>query len=186
MSLQIYNPNPKNAGCACSFRFGVDMKSKDPVVYVNAIQQHSWDNNKKIGSFSENRNNPDKNLTIKLNEVECGEFISAFENRLDYSSYHDFDDNKTSIKISPWDKKRKVSFKNPKTQKYEDKFVTVPAFGLSLIRNGNQVYKIPLDPGEVTMLKVFLTLSLTKLYEARLRKQQEYQANKRADGSQEN
>jgi len=62
----------------------------------------------------------------------------------------------------------------------------VPAFGLSLIRNGNQVYKIPLDPGEVTMLKVFLTLSLTKLYETRLRKQQEYQANKRADGSQEN
>jgi hypothetical protein len=186
MSLQIYKPNPKNAGCACSFRFGVDMKSKDPVVYVNAIQQHSWDNNKKIGSFSENRNNPDKNLTIKLNEVECGEFISAFENRLDYSSYHNFDDNKTSIKVSPWDKKRKVSFKNPETQKYEDKFVTVPAFGLSLIRNGNQVYKIPLDPGEVTMLKVFLTLSLTKLYEARLRKQQEYQANKRADGSQEN
>tara|TARA_Y100000034_G_scaffold21390_1_gene24620 strand:+ start:596 stop:1156 length:561 start_codon:yes stop_codon:yes gene_type:complete len=186
MSLQIYKPNPKNAGCACSFRFGVDMKSKDPVVYVNAIQQHSWDNNKKIGSFSENRNNPDKNLTIKLNEVECGEFISAFENRHDYSSYHDFDDNKTSIKVSPWDKKRKVSFKNPKTQKYEDKFATVPAFGLSLIRNGNQVYKIPLDPGEVTMLKVFLTLSLTKLYETRLRKQQEYQANKRADGSQEN
>jgi len=27
---------------------------------------------------------------------------------------------------------------------------------------------------------------LTKLYETRLRKQQEYQANKRADGSQEN
>ena len=186
MSLQIYKPNPKNAGCACSFRFGVDMKTKDPVVYVNAIQQDSWDNNKKIGSFSENRNNPDKNLTIKLNEVECGEFISAFENRHDYSSYHDFDDNKTSIKVSPWDKKRKVSFKNPKTQKYEDKFVTVPAFGLSLIRNGNQVYKIPLDPGEVTMLKVFLTLALTKLYETRLRKQQEYQANKRADGSQEN
>ena len=102
MSLQIYKPNAKNAGCACSFRFGVDMKNKEPVVFVNAIQQHSWDDNKKIGSFSENRNNPDKNLTIKLNEVECGEFISAFESRHDYSSYHDFDDNKTSIKISPF------------------------------------------------------------------------------------
>ena len=186
MSLQIYKPNPKNAGCACSFRFGVDMKSKDPVVYVNAIQQHSWDNNKKIGSFSENRNNPDKNLTIKLNEVECGEFISAFENRHDYSSYHDFDENKTSIKISPWDKQRKVSFKDPKTQKYESKFTPVPAFGLSLIRNGNQVYKIPLDPGEVVMLRTFLTLALTKLFETRLQKQQEYQANKRADGAKDN
>ena len=53
--------------------------------------------------------------------------------------------------------------------------VAVPAFGLSLIRNGNQVYKIPLDPGEVIMLRTFLTLALTKLFEVRLKKQQEYQ-----------
>ena len=78
-------------------------------------------------------------------------------------------------RTSPWDKKRKVSFKDPKTQKYENKFVAVPAFGLSLIRNGNQVYKIPLDPGEVIMLRTFLTLALTKLFEVRLKKQQEYQ-----------
>ena len=70
MSLQIYKPNAKNAGCACSFRFGVDIKSGEPVVFINAIQQHSWDDNKKIGSFSENRNDPDKSLTVKLNEVE--------------------------------------------------------------------------------------------------------------------
>ncbi len=76
---------------------------------------------------------------------------------------------------------RKVSFKNPKTQKYENKSVLVPAFGLSLVRNGNQVYKIPLDPGEVIMLKTFLQLALTKLFESRLKKQQEYQANKKAE-----
>ena len=51
MSLQIYKPNAKNAGCACSFRFGTDMKTQEPVVFINAIQQHSWDENKKIGSF---------------------------------------------------------------------------------------------------------------------------------------
>jgi len=175
MSLQIYKPNSKNAGCACSFRFGVDMKSGEPVVFINAIQQHSWDDKKKIGSFSENRNDPDKSLTIKLNEVECGEFISAFDSRNDYSSFHDFDENKTSIKVSPWDKKRKVSVKDPKTQKYETQYVTVPAFGLTLVRNGNQVYKIPLDPGEVVMLKTFLTLALNKVFEFRLKKQQEYQ-----------
>ena len=71
--------------------------------------------------------------------------------------------------------------KNPKTQKYENKAVSVPAFGLSLVRNGNQVYKIPLDPGEVIMLKTFLQLALTKLFESRLKKQQEYQANKKAE-----
>ena len=41
---------------------------------------------------------------------------------------------------------------------------------VKLIRNGNQVYKIPLDPGEVIMLRTFLTLALTKLFEVRLKK----------------
>ena len=57
----------------------------------------------------------------------------------------------------------------------------MPAFGLSLIRNGNQVYKIPLDPGEVIMLRTFLTLALNKIFDARLKKQLEYQASKRAE-----
>ena len=135
----------------------------------------------RVGSFTENANNPDKSLTIKLNEVECGEFISAFENRHEYSAYHDFDENKTSIKISPWDKKRKISVKDPKTKKYESKFIEVPAFGLAIVRNGNQVYRIPLDPGEIVMIKNFLNLALNKIYEARLKKQQEYQAKKRAE-----
>ena len=64
MSLQIYKPNAKNTGCACSFRFGVDLKAQEPVVFINAIQQHSWDNNKKIGSFSEN--NFELNKSFKL------------------------------------------------------------------------------------------------------------------------
>ena len=110
MSLQIYKPNDKNTGCACSFKFGVDLKRNEPIVFVNAIQQHGWDAKERIGSFTENANNPDKSLTIKLNEVECGEFISAFDNRHEYSSYHDFDENKTSMKISPWDKKTKKIF----------------------------------------------------------------------------
>ena len=147
MSLQIYKPNDKNTGCACSFKFGVDLKRNEPIVFVNAIQQHGWDAKERVGSFTENANNPDKSLTIKLNEVECGEFISAFENRHEYSAYHDFDENKTSIKISPWDKKRKISVKDPK----------------------------------IVMIKNFLNLALNKIYEARLKKQQEYQAKKRAE-----
>ena len=85
------------------------------------------------------------------------------------------------MKVSPWDKQRRVSIKNPKTQKYENKSVPVPAFGLSLVRNGNQVYKIPLDPGEVVMLKTFLTLALTKLFDVRLKKQQEYHKQQKND-----
>ena len=181
MSLQIYKPNDKNTGCACSFKFGVDLKRNEPIVFVNAIQQHGWDAKESVDSFTENANNPDKSLTIKLNEVECGEFISAYENRHEYSAYHDFDENKTSIKISPWDKKRKISVKDPKTKKYESKFIEVPAFGLAIVRNGNQVYRIPLDPGEIVMIKNFLNLALNKIYEARLKKQQEYQAKKRAE-----
>ena len=158
MSLQIYKPNDKNTGCACSFQFGVDLKKSEPVVFVNAIQQHGWDAKERVGSFTENANNPDKSLTIKLNEVECGEFISAFENRHEYSAYHDFDENKTSIKISPWDKKRKISVKDPKTKKYiglDQRAEDAEVLGMDVkevIKNQIEEKNRPIKEGKTTLI----------------------------------
>ena len=45
--------------------------------YVNAIQQHSWNDKTKTGSFVQNREDPDKNISFKLNEFELGEMLSA-------------------------------------------------------------------------------------------------------------
>ena len=69
MSLTLYKPNSKNSGCAFSFRIGVN-KKYELTLYVSAIQQFSWDAGKRSGSFSGNRDNPDKNINIKFNEFE--------------------------------------------------------------------------------------------------------------------
>ena len=50
MSLSLYKPNSKNTGCAFSFKIGAN-KNKEPVIYVTAIQQYSWDDAKKAGNF---------------------------------------------------------------------------------------------------------------------------------------
>ena len=98
MSLTLYKPNSKNSGCAFSFRIGVN-KKYEPTLYVSAIQQFSWDASKRSGSFSGNRDNPDKNINIKFNEFEAGGMLSAFANRNEYSTFHSFEENKTSIKV---------------------------------------------------------------------------------------
>ena len=98
MSLTLYKPNSKNSGCAFSFRIGVN-KKYEPTLYVSAIQQFSWDASKRSGSFSGNRDNPDKNINIKFNEFECGAIISCIKNRFEYNTFHKFEDNKTTIKF---------------------------------------------------------------------------------------
>tara|TARA_B110000444_G_C18847390_1_gene603024 strand:- start:3919 stop:4497 length:579 start_codon:yes stop_codon:yes gene_type:complete len=160
MSISLYKPNSKNAGCAFKFSIGQN-KKKEPVLYVSAIQQFEWNESRKIGSFSGNGSNPDKKISLKFTEFEVGGMISSFRHRNEYSSFHSFDDNKTSIKFTPWDKKSKVK----KGDKEE--WVTLPAFGITFTRNGNQTFRIPLEPGEVENLTEFLRYFLKTLYSHR-------------------
>tara|TARA_Y100000592_G_C5375250_1_gene270614 strand:+ start:268 stop:813 length:546 start_codon:yes stop_codon:yes gene_type:complete len=160
MSIALYKPNSKNSGCAFSFKTGVN-KQQEPVIYISAIQQHSWDDKRKTGSFSGNREDPDKNINLKFNEFEVGGMISAFSGRHEYSTFHTFDENKTSIKLTPWDKQIKSG----------DKTIQVPAFGIVFTRNGNQTFRIPIEPGEVQNLIEFFRFYLSELYRHR-RKQE--------------
>ena len=156
MSLSIYKPNTKNTGCGFSFQCGRDSKSGAVSLYVKSIQQHSWDDQKKQGYFQQNVGNPEKNITLKFNEYEIGEFISAIRLRRSYSTFHSFGEDKTSIKLVPWDKPVKNS---------DD---TSPCFGLSLTRNGNQSFKISLEPGEAETLLEFFRFILSTYFQAKL------------------
>ena len=69
MNLAFYKPNSKNTGCAFSFQLST---KGSPTVYVNGIQQFSWNEQTKDGSFSGNRENPEKTIAIKINENEIG------------------------------------------------------------------------------------------------------------------
>ena len=82
MIVQYYKPNSKNTGCAFSFDIGANNKNQEPCVYVRAIKQHSWNDKTRTGSFSENAKDPDKSISIKLNEIEVGGFIHATLTRI--------------------------------------------------------------------------------------------------------
>ncbi len=171
MSLSLYKPNAKNAGCGFSFRPGLDAKTRDPSFYVKAIKQHSWDSSKKRGYFQGNVGKTDKNIIVKFNEYELGSFIHAFKTRTEYNTFHTFKDDKTIIKLAPWDKKAKKSVKNEETGQWEDQWLTVDAFSLSLTRNGNQQFGIGVEPGEAEVISELMKFSLNNLFKVRLNKQ---------------
>jgi len=154
MSIQIYKPNKNNTGFAFSFYMGENKKDNSASLFINAIAQHSWDDRKKLGSFSGSKSDPEKNISIKFNQFECGSIISSINNRYEWNTYHAYEDNKTQIRLSPWDKVTNNTKINPKTKESYQEKVTMPAFGIVITRNGNQVFKIPLEPGEVECIKI--------------------------------
>lgn len=181
MSIQVYKPNKSNNGFAFSFSMGEDKKSGEPVLYVSAIAQHSWDDKKRIGSFIGNKENPNKNLNLKFNEFECGAIISCLKNRYEYSTFHKFEDNKTTIKFSPWDKSSKIQKFNPSTKSYEATSQTVPAFGISITKNGSDTFKLPLEPGEAECLRLFMENVISRIHDHRLTKSSFSPASDKAD-----
>lgn len=170
MSTSIYKPNSKNSGSAFSFRYGVQ-KNGEPCLYVNAIQQYSWNSESKTGNFSKNSSDPSKNLNIKFNEFECGAILSSFKRRYEYNTFHTHEKNKTTIKFTPWDKEIKISSLNPSTKKIEEKKQKVPAFGISITRNGVDNFKISLEPGEVEVLTSLIKNILFRISNFRIENQ---------------
>ena len=59
-------------------------KKGNAVMYVSMIQQHSWNDKTKSGSFKENAKNPEKSGTIKLSANEAGEILSSFKTRIPF------------------------------------------------------------------------------------------------------
>jgi hypothetical protein len=170
MSLQLYKPNKYNTGFGFSFSMGVDKNSGEPILFVSAIMQHSWDDKARRGTFLANKEDPEKNITLKFNEFECGSIINAVKNRFSYDTFHKFDDNKTTIKFTPWDKQVKVSKFDASTKTYKEEMQTLPAFGLTIIKNGGSTFKCSLEPGEAECLSNFLQVILSKTYEHRIKK----------------
>ena len=175
MKYTLYKPNSKNTGAAFSFDLVNDRNNK-PVLFISMIQQYSWNDSTKNGSFKENAKNPEKSATIKLTETEAGEFLSSFKTRIPYVAFHKKDDSTTIIKLSPWDKQRKV-----KDQGGEQSFDS-PAWGLSFSKDSSRVFKLPIEAGEAEVLAELFKAYIAKVllcsgqeYKREDRPQQEYQ-----------
>ena len=156
MIVQYYKPNSKNTGCAFSFDIGSNIKNGEPCVYVRAVKQHSWNQSKRTGSFSENAKDPDKSVSIKLNEVEVGGFIHAIEKYTEFSAFHSFEENKTQISFKPYKKKDGSD-----------------AFSFGVTRNSVNKFGIGVEMSEAYVLREFLTFYLQELYITRLQKKPE-------------
>ena len=173
MSFPLYKPNSKNSGNAFTFSQGVNRKNGEPSFFISAIAQHSWNDEKRIGTFAGNSGDSDKKVNVKISEFECGEFISAFENRYDYSTFHSFEGNNTTIKLSPWDKPTKISKYDSESKGFKDEQVTRPAFGISITKGKGNTFKVALEPGEVIYLKKVIGVFLEELVRFRIAKQKE-------------
>lgn len=151
MKVQIYKPNSRNQGCACSF----SRSFKDGSVFINAVQQASWDEAKKLGSFSANAKNPDKSVAVCLNAFEMANMIDAIDNWRNVELFHVHNDNKTSIKLTIWEKK---DFKTKE-------LTGERAWGLSITRNGADSFRLPIEIPEAQLIKQYLIFCLQKIFE---------------------
>ena len=149
MKFTLYKPNAKNTGSAFTFDCTKD-RNGNPVLFVSMILQHSWNNDRKTGSFKENAKNPDKSTTIKLTDIEAGEFLSSMKTRIPFVGFHKTEEKTTIIKFTPWDKNRIIKNKDG-----QETFKS-PAWGLTVTKNSSQFFKLPIEAGEAECLAVLL------------------------------
>ena len=149
--ISFYKPNSKNTGTACSF----SVNSKDNSVWGSLIKQSSWNDAKKIGSFSDNQNNPNKSVKVKFSLTEAAGLLDALERNTEFSAYHTSEKQITKIKLAPYIREEKqVGFSYSVNK--EDK---------QNVEN-KQSYLIGFYFNEARLLKEFLTYSLNSVFEA--------------------
>ena len=149
--ISFYKPNSKNSGTACSF----SVNPKDNSVWGSLIKQSSWNEAKKIGSFSENQNNPNKSVKVKFSLTEAAGILDAIERNAEFSAYHTSEKQITKIKFSPYIRDEKQVGYSYSVNK-EDK---------QNIEN-KQSYLIGFYFNEARLLKEFLSYSLNSVFES--------------------
>lgn len=168
--IQIYKPNSKNTGYGFSFQVGKDRSGYS--TYINAIAQSSYDASKRQGYFEGNKDNPAKSISVKFNEFELGQMISALTKKAEWSTIHKFKkpdgEDTTQIYIGKYDRKDRKSGEISQEST------------ISFIRNGNQKFGITLNDGERICLIEFFRFALQKIYQYRFAKLQELQKSKNA------
>jgi hypothetical protein len=149
--ISFYKPNSKNTGTACSF----SVNPKDESIWSSLIKQSSWNESKKIGSFSENQNNPSKSVKIKFSLTEAAGILDALERNSEFSAYHTSDKQVTRIKLAPYIKDAKqvgYSYMVSKEDKQNSE--------------NKQAYLIGFYFNEARLLKEFLGYALTSVFDS--------------------
>lgn len=148
--ISFYKPNSKNTGTACSF----SVNPKDESIWSSLIKQSSWNESKKIGSFSENQNNPNKSVKVKFSLTEAAGILDAIERKIEFSAFHNSEKQSIQIKFSPYIKDGKqvgYSYIVNKTDKQNS--------------DNKQSYLIGLYFNEARLLQEFLQYAINTVFE---------------------
>ena len=149
--ISFYKPNSKTSGTACSFT----VNPKDASIWGSLIKQSSWNEAKKIGSFSENQNNPNKSVKVKFSLTEAAGILDAIEKNTEFSAYHSSEKQTTRIKLCPYMREEKqVGFSYAVNK--EDKQNS----------ENKQSYLIGFYFNEARLLKQFLSYALDSVFES--------------------
>jgi len=158
MTLSFWKPSPfekdgQYTGAAFSFKL---MKTPDgPKFIMSGVKQKSYDPVKKLGSFYNNKDHLEHSVSVKFNEIELGNLIHSIKNYKDFSAFHSFKDDKTTITFKPYTKK-------PKQGEVEG----VKAFSLTVKKNGSLQIGLGIELGEAEALLVFVQTALIEMFYA--------------------
>lgn len=164
--ISFYKPNSKNTGTACSF----SINSKEGSVWSSLIKQSGWNDATKTGSFSDNKDNPQKSARVKFSTTEAAGILEAIDKNIEFSAYHSSDKQITKIRFSPYIKDEKqVGFSYSVNKENKDNIENKQSFLLGFYFN------------EARLLKEFLTFGLQSIFRT-----QEVENIKRIKNSKQN
>lgn len=82
--IHFYKPTPKVTGTACSFY----LNKKDNAFFSTLIKQDGWNSERRIGSFKNNKDNPNKRVNIKFSSLEIASIMDSIKRNQKFSGYH--------------------------------------------------------------------------------------------------
>lgn len=161
--LNFYRANKSNSGCAISFNFGADKKGRINL-YLNAIKQFSWDAKTGKGSFSGNAQDPSKKLTMKIEDIEIGNFLDVLSGGQGFSMFHKNDRAKSSTRayFSPFIAPK---IKDLKSGSFVDNVNGIQTgYSLSVSRDSTLDFKVMFTMGEGQLLAEYLKVGIREKF----------------------
>lgn len=96
-NIYIYRPNKSVKGFACSFW----VSDKSGCLFATLIKQSGWDEKTQHGTFKASKNDPLRQVNIKLSGVEACGILDCIERGRPFQTYHDFGELR-AISFVPW------------------------------------------------------------------------------------
>jgi hypothetical protein len=162
MSLTLFKPNSKNTGSLFSFKFRPSSKGEkvELSLYIQAVQQATWNAATKKGAFGPNAKNPNKTISIKLTEFEVGGILNAIKSNTEFKGFHTFPGGSGSTQF--WF-----------TPAVRNDVIVGFFFNIT---GGTKKFSIPISLGECETLANYLDFGLKKLFTNRFRAEENFRA----------